>query len=383
MDSQENINQEYKLLIYSYLSNQASEEEKSKLLNWLQESEENRKFYKSCQNLYDLTSVSQVSGKISGNKQGAWNQLKDKIETSDNAENAAKRWKITYRLLAVASVMLFFSLGTIATLLLSKGGPNRQLSEVVHEIIVPKGGKSELVLPDGTHVWLNAGSRLRYKGNYGFTNRNVYLEGEGYFSVVKNPQKPFVVDAFGVKIKALGTSFNVKAYPEEREVTTTLVEGKVKIEGKGVNIMLKPKQVVVLTKEAQDCPKGNLPDDENTTQTQGLGRGSDLAVNNGVKVDSDVNTNIYTSWKDNIWIINSESLENISQILERKFNVTVQIESPRLNQYRFTGRFNKETLEQILNVIELTAPIKYEINKGVVSIKEERKRSANYQDIIK
>jgi transmembrane sensor len=106
-------------------------------------------------------------------------------------------------------------------------------------------------------------------------------------------------------------------------------------------------------------------------------------INNKVKVASNVNTNIYTSWKDNLWIIESETLQNIAVILERKFNVIVDIKSLGLNQYTFTGTFNNETLEQILDIIKLTAPINYQINKGVVIITEEQKRKATYNNFIK
>ena len=95
---------------------------------------------------------------------------------------------------------------------------------------------------------------------------------------------------------------------------------------------------------------------------------------------SDVNTNIYTSWKDNYWIIESESLKNIASVLERKFDVTIRIESAELNQYTFTGTFCKETLEQILDILKLTAPLKYEINEGVVVIKEVKKRKSIYDN---
>jgi transmembrane sensor len=94
------------------------------------------------------------------------------------------------------------------------------------------GGRSEVILPDGSKVKLNAGSNISYSNNFGYAERNILLEGEGYFEVETNPQIPFVVEASGLKIKAFGTIFNVKAYPEEEEITTTLVEGMVKLREK-------------------------------------------------------------------------------------------------------------------------------------------------------
>jgi len=227
---------------------------------------------------------------------------------------------------------------------------------------------------------------MRYRADYGISSRNVSLEGEGYFLVVKNPQKPFIVMTSGYKIKAFGTSFNVKAYPEEKSVTTTLVEGIVKIEGKGVNVSLKPKQVVIVNKEVTKLASNDKkPVTDNSVKTkisQLISEDQKDTSINDVTIATNVNTNIYTSWKDNLWIIESEPLKNIAVIIERKFNVTIDIKSPELNPYTFTGKFNNETLEQILDIFKLTAPLNYTINKGVVTIREEQKRRATYNNLI-
>jgi transmembrane sensor len=279
---------------------------------------------------------------------------------------------------------LIFSTGALTSLWLTRTksvGDN--LTNIKSEVIAPRGAKSEVILPDNTKVWLNAGSRLHYRGDYGINNRNVYLEGEGYFSVVKNPAKPFIVNASGLEIKAFGTSFNVKAYPEEKYITTTLVEGIVKIEGKGLNLSLKPNEVLVLVKEASKIAVDNNKDaaissGDKKNDNPGSGENKNTSFSKDILLKTDVNTNIYTSWKDNCWIIQSETLGNIAKEMERKFDITVYIESPELNQYTFTGTFYKETLEQILDILKLTAPLKYEINKGIVVIKTEEKRKSIY-----
>jgi ferric-dicitrate binding protein FerR (iron transport regulator) len=389
MNKQEYINPEYNLIIYNYLSHQATDGEKKILLEWIQESEDNRKLFLEYQKIFNLTLNTSLRGKFSDRRVDSWERFNAKISLQEKKSPAISVNKAFYYLRIAASVIIIFALGSVAAyLLLSKSYSNARLSNITHEIIVPRGGKTEMVLPDGTKVWLNAGSRFRYKGDYGLGNRNVYMEGEGYFSVVKNPQKPFIVNTEGLKIKAFGTSFNVKAYPDEDVVTTTLVEGAVKIVGKDVHISLKPKQVVILQKEGSEFKKIRENDltskagNTNVSQAKKL-EVRDVKFNQNVQFESDVNTNIYTSWKDNLWIIESESLKDIAVILERKFNVSVRIDSPELNCFRFTGTFNKETLEQILNVIKLTAPIKYEINKGIVTITEEQKRKATYNKFIK
>ena len=375
----------FKSLIISYLSNQTSEEEKFVLLAWLKTSPENRRCFSEYSKLYDLSLCANYKGKFSERELDNWKSLNDKIDSFSEGNSQKIRKFLNYLKIAAAVLLIFFA-GASTFRWLSGTNPIQNLSSIEYEVNAPKGGKSELLLADGTKVWLNAGSRLRYHADYGINSRNVYLEGEGYFSVVKNPKKPFIVQTSGLKIKAFGTSFNVKAYPEEKFVTTTLVEGIVKIEGTGINLSLKPKEVVIVDKNASKYSTPKNDEKVSITRkinTHAVSEEKEIAVNNNVKVASNVNTNIYTSWKDNLWIIDSESLKNIAVILERKFNVLVDIKSSELNQYTFTGTFNHETLEQILDIIKLTAPINYQINKGVVTITEEQKRKATYNNFIR
>ena len=380
----ENLELKYKLLIVSYLSNQATENEKKTLLEWLKASDENNKLFSEYKKIFELSLIANYKSKFSKGRSEDWKLLQNKIDFEKN-ENHQKARKFTFYLKIAAAVLVIFFAGvSIHWFLGTKSYPS--MSNVEYEVVAPLGGKSEIVLTDGTKVWLNAGTRMRYRADYGISSRNVSLEGEGYFLVVKNPQKPFIVMTSGYKIKAFGTSFNVKAYPEEKSVTTTLVEGIVKIEGKGVNVSLKPKQVVIVNKEVTKLASNDKkPVTDNSVKTkisQLISEDQKDTSINDVTIATNVNTNIYTSWKDNLWIIESEPLKNIAVIIERKFNVTIDIKSPELNPYTFTGKFNNETLEQILDIFKLTAPLNYTINKGVVTIREEQKRRATYNNLI-
>lgn len=381
------LESKFKVLIVSYLSNQATKKEKLVLSEWLKESDENRRLFSEYCKLYDLSSMLNYNNKFSERKVENWKHLNDKIDSFSGEADPPKIRKLTYYLKMAAAVLLIFFGGALTFHLLYKTNSSQNLCSIEYEVNAPRGGKSEVLLTDGTKVWLNAGSCLRYKADYGLNSRVVCLIGEGYFQVVKNPKKPFIVKTSGLKIKAFGTSFNVKAYPEEKIVTTTLVEGIVKIEGKGVNLSLKPKEVVIVNKEeAKHSPKENKEvavHAKNVNVPHSIPENKENVVNDNIVLTSNVNTNIYTSWKDNRWIIESEPLKNIAVIMERKYNVSIVIKSPELNQYTFTGTFNNETLEQILDIIKLTAPLNYQINKGVVTIIEEQKRKATYNNFIK
>ena len=385
MSTKENSEQKYRLSIYNYLSHKATSKEKKTLLDWLQQSDENRRLFSEYKKILDLTVGLNNKSKFSHRRSDSLNKLRSQINPLAADRNQRKIKKLKYFFRIAASIILIFSAGALASLWISRINSVQNLGNTKYQIIVPRGGKSEVVLPDGTRIWLNAGSSFKYGAGYGIDNRDVYLEGEGYFSGIKNSAQPFIVNTSGLEIKAYGTSFNVKAYPEEKFVITTLVEGIVKIEGNGLNLSLKPKEVVVLNKKSfKIATDGNK---HATSSLLGKGTGhdrsekkEDISFDKSVQVKSDVNINIYTSWKDNYWIIESESLKNIASILERKFDVTIHIESPELNQYTFTGTFYKETLEQILDILKLTAPLRYEIKEGNVVIKGEHKRKSIYDN---
>ena len=385
MNTKENSEQKYKLLIYNYLSHKATSEEKKTLLDWLQQSDENMKLFSDSKKIFDLTVGLNCKGKFSHRKSDSLNQLRSQINPFAADRNQQKIKKLKYFFLVAALVILIFSTGALVSLWIFRNDSVQNLGNTKYQIIVPRGGKSEVVLPDGTRVWLNAGSSFKYGADYGIDNCDVYLEGEGYFSVINNPAKPFIVNTAGLEIKAYGTSFNVKAYPEEKFVITTLVEGIVKIEGNGLNLSLKPKEVVVLNKKSFEIATNGNKHATSSSLGKGIDHSrsekkEDISFDKSVQVKSDVNINIYTSWKDNYWIIESESLKNIALILERKFDVTIHIESPELNQYTFTGTFYKETLEQILDILKLTAPLRYKIKEGIVVIKGEHKRKSIYDN---
>ncbi|HPT32338.1 MAG TPA: DUF4974 domain-containing protein, partial [Prolixibacteraceae bacterium] len=203
-----------------------------------------------------------------------------------------------------------------------------------NEIIVPKGQISEYVFADGTHVWLNSDSRLRFPVNAGLTNREVNLEGEAYFDVARNEKKPFIVHTGGIDIHVLGTSFNVQSYPDMDQTETTLVEGSLEIHNQNREVLatLNPGEQLTYTRSSQSA-----------------------ALN---KVD----TNPYQAWRDGKLIFRDKSLGEIAGNLERWYNVTLVFTDEKIKNYRFTGTILKyKPFDQILQAIRLTTPIRYQI----------------------
>lgn len=385
MDTIQNMEDYYKILTHSFLSNSISDEEVNILIEWLKSSDENKKQFLDYKRIYFLSLNADVVSKFEKEKIEAWDRLYSEINLEDSAEEdtGARRTVLFKQIMKIAAMfILFFGMGSLFTYFIFPSKLNGITTpKIVHEVVIPKGSKGEVILPDGTKVWLNANSKLKYDGEYGITNRNVSLQGEGYFKVKKNPSLIFAVFASGMKVKALGTTFNVKSYPDEKYFSTTLVEGSVKIEGKNIDCKLKPNQIFTCNK---------VLDIQTDESNKIIDQAGESKVDEPIKVEaenpnilSDIKVEVYTSWKDDQWIINSESLSDIVVLLERKFNVSVDIKSKELLNYKFSGTFKKETLEQILNVIRLTAPMKYEIKDGVVKMDYDSKRNINYQDVIK
>ena len=172
-----------------------------------------------------------------------------------------------------------------------------------------------------------------------------------------------------MNVKALGTSFNVKAYPEDKIVTATLVEGSIQVDGKQANskqfvVTLKPKETISLSEQALEINKKEK--EIQPVQTSEVATEKKKQIAAGVSIDANVNTIRYTSWKDAKWQVEAENLDNLSVLLGRRFNVVIHKESPSLSEYRFTGTLQNETLEQVLEILKLTTPLKYKIGKGEV-----------------
>jgi transmembrane sensor len=370
-------------LIVGYLKGELDADQTNELVTWLGKGTSNKRYFDAYSEIWVTSKASQPNSKY--NYQKGFSNFTKRI----NEEK-----QITIRRLpdyvkafgrAAAVFMIAFSLGGILFYTIGKknGVPLKQSS---YEMIVPKGAKAQFVLADGTLVTLNAGSKLRYNSNYGVTDRIVQLEGEGYFNVAKDKKRPFIVNTSHLNIRAVGTAFDVKAYPEEGTITTTLVEGIVKIEGtdkalKKIDVSLKPKQKLTYTKNSFSLTvntPGNIKT-ENTHTSSGI---TDTKESSPVMVDNDIKTDLYTSWKDDSWVIEREELGKLMVMLERRFNVSFIYKSEAIKKYKVSGTIRKETLEQVLDLLKLTTPLKYEIKDGFVTLEYDKSRSASYSKVM-
>ena len=221
-------------------------------------------------------------------------------------------------ILVVAMSVVFLILG------------DRQIHE--YEVVAERGQKSSVTLPDGSHVWLNSASRITYTSDFNKKNRNITLEGEAYFDVAKNKKIPFVVNASEMSITAVGTEFNVRNYSDEDEVCTTLVEGKVIASTLGCDISLTYGQEAVLNRNSGEM---------------------------SFAVVSDLNHMV--PWRSNEMLLDVESLDNLSRILSRMYNVDVYFENDSIKTYTYTGLIRNNSLQNVLELVSNTSPVAYGI----------------------
>lgn len=219
---------------------------------------------------------------------------------------------------------------------------------------VEKGQKANVTLPDGSEVWVNSDSKLSYGSRFNTQERVLQLEGEAYFEVSPDKNRPFIVEAGDISVQALGTSFDVKNYKDEADVSTVLMTGKVQVQSKKGCLILQPNEKAVFDKTTGAMRKtkvGNAPD--------------------------------YADWKYNLLSFQSETFGNIARTLERYYNTRIVFESESLKKYRFTGSIGNTSLESILQILSLTSPLTYEVTDSLILLKENVKQKAYYEHALK
>jgi len=202
------------------------------------------------------------------------------------------------------------------------------------EVVSPGGSRMHIELGDGTKVWLNHGSKLKYPHHFEGESRKVFLTGEAYFEVAHNSAVPFIVRTNRLEVKATGTAFNVSAYPEDNNIATTLVEGKVLLYERKTNHKIK----ALLPGE---CLKFDSQKDTYTLETE--------------------HTEKNTAWKDGLLVFKNERVEDVAKKLARWYNVEVEIVNEKVKEFTFTATFMDETLPQVLELMSLATPVNYHL----------------------
>ena len=322
----------FKKLIIKELKGEASPEESQKVDKWINESSENHKLYSELWSAYQLTSPD-VDLFIS-DKEIAWSKIISKILVP--RKNGS--WIIQLSRIAAAAI-IFFLIG----IAVQHSFTNKITSDFLAQystMIVPEGQKSMIVLPDGSKVWLNSGSVLKYNSSFNSQNREVELEGEAFFEVKKDKLRMFRVNTGAVFIEVYGTSFNVKNYKAEKNLEVTVQNGKVGILRDGYKLAdLTPGKQIEINAETSEM------------------------LLNIAKIE------VVTAWKNNELVFDGTPLEEVIRYLERWYGVNITIEEKMKKKHNYTFKIKTESLTELLELLKVITPLQYKINGKNVSIR--------------
>jgi len=215
-------------------------------------------------------------------------------------------------------------------------------------VAVERGQKANITLPDGSKVWLNSQSRLTYSTNFNVRQRELQLDGEAYFEVAHNPNKPFIVRSNDISVRALGTAFGVKAYNEDVLISSILMKGKVLVTTPDGEAILMPNERIIYDKTKHKKEQSTV-----------------------------ANATDFTGWIHNELRFEDESLGDIAKTIRRIYNVEVVFASEKLKSQRYTGTINNNSLESVLNIICLTSPVSFQISNQQVTLSENNKPKQN------
>ncbi|SFG58266.1 FecR protein [Pedobacter insulae] len=197
-------------------------------------------------------------------------------------------------------------------------------------LTTPAGGQYQVLLADGSKVWLNASSSLKFPSSFTGNERKVELTGEGYFEISKSKNQPFIVNAREMKVEVLGTHFNINAYPDEQLLATTLIEGSVKLTHRSNSVLLKPHE------------QANIK-------------------NGSFKLQKNIDVKDVLAWKEGYFVFDNEEIHSVMRKLSRWYNVKVEYEDPQVNE-EFVGTISKfKNISEILKLLQATRTIKFKV----------------------
>lgn len=328
-------------ILFKYFSNQLTESDEKELLAWLEADLSNKQTLYQMADWWAAAHVPLFMSDLEADFHEHLKKLSN--QTSTIQQKQSFNFSIWYKI--AASVLILFAVG-ISSFYLGKN--NQSAPQIAYyETYVPLGSQSKIILPDQSTVWLNAGSSLSYYEDHNNLTRNATLEGEGYFEISPNPDKPFVVNSEDMYITVLGTSFNLKAYKEEATIDLALISGNVDVNlmketDRTENYVLSPNQLLAYNKEKQT-----------------------LEV-------STVSASNYGKWKDRVLRFDEKSFIQLAKDLERIYNTPIEIKSKLLIKESFSGSFSYDyLLDQILREIDVEKKYKwaYKENKLIIEDK--------------
>lgn len=332
------MDERYYKLIEDYSKKTISSEDLTDLLMWVDSSQQNQQIFRETLQAFEAADYA-LSKPV--NQAKSWSAIQQHIENSATEPSPVLR-KINYRkYFTIAAAIVVIALLP----LLYFNTLSSKKTEVVayNEIYNPRGQKRLVTMPDGSNIYLNGDSKIRYALNFNTGKRIVYLEGEAFFDVQHRSKQPFVVYTGKVSTTVLGTSFNINAYPSLKDITVTVQTGKVG---------------VIFKNNGKNGPVQFLLPNEQLT----------INRNSGELVKTQVNAVDFNGWREYKLFFYDKPLAEIAEIISREYDLDIEIKTEALKEVKLTAKFDKCSVQQIMDVIAKLSGSKYTIYENKVII---------------
>lgn len=276
--------------------------------------------------------------------------------------------RLFIRWASIAAVVAILLLGA-SFFLNTKPSETQGLMADNKEVSTKNGSRTKMKLPDGTDVWLNAGSKLTYGENFDGKTREVNLTGEAFFDVVHNAEKPFIIHTSKIDVKVLGTQFNVKAYEGDKTTETSLIRGSVEVflkKDPGKKYLLHPNEKLVLENEAFAKEETRTAQSTQQAGTSAMLTEPPVVIRQLSYYNED--QNVESSWTRNVLSFDDEQFSEVAKKLERWYDVTVNFKNKYWEKKHISGSFESESLEQAMEALKYSTGFSFKINQKTVTI---------------
>lgn len=346
-------------LLARYLAGECTGRELEIIKQWLRENPENRKGMKELKQIWETSARKRpVSSDYTG-IDGEWDKLKDRLKNEEGFRGHADKrpagskelktpsgYSTTRHLMRVAAVLLLAGLlGILSYQYWSQSQPEPR-EQALREISTEKGQRANSTLGDGTRVLLNADSKMTLPSEFASDVRRVFLEGEAYFDVASNPDKPFVIHSREAVVRVMGTSFSVRSYPEDEQVRVVVQEGSVSFEAKD------PRSSQKATLTANQLGRYSLKSNQIETR----------------QVDD---IELYLSWREGYLKFRETPMSEVATELERRYGIEVDFRHPAVKEMSLTALLKSRSIRNVLDVISVSLDIQYELNESNVTFYQE------------
>ncbi len=350
-------------LLDKYFKKQITNSELQALEEWIAESEEHVLLFNEID--ADIKNGLPFPGHFNEDPIQQWSELKEDLIFPRYFSIPIKK---LYRIAAAIMIPLLFA-GILGGYLISKSLIRNDNYGALTTIYSPGGQKTKVTLPDNSIVWLNARTTLKYATVFNQKQRIVFIDGEAFFDVTHDQTRPFIVRTSTINIKVYGTTFNVKAYKDDDIAEATLVKGKITI--LGINAPGKEDQEIIIhpNETFRYLKEGAILNKTQLSETKVKEKAISKRVEPIVQIAQKVDVAPIVAWKDGKLCFKNESFSTLAYKLEQWYDVKIHFEDAEVQEIKYTGKFEKENINQVLRYLQILTPFEYDMKLNEISIR--------------